>query len=184
MSNATRNTNINDDTLIEVINDYTSSVGYKIDRLSRSWPIGTVKKIKMSELYEVANTVGGKRILETNKLLIKDPHARDLLALPQLDEFNLDLKGIEKELLDGDIQTLENLLQFCGDVTLEKIVQKAIDMPIQNMAKATLIHQYSGIDVIGIIKDRQEDREASEQATNSIKDSETGQKKRRKVVKE
>ena len=147
---------IKDDLMVEVFNDYHSSVGVKLDRVSRKWDVGTAKKIRMDELYETVNMKGGRFLLEENILLIKDPAVRETLNLPELSEYNPDLKEIEKILTKDSNKRLEEILSYCSDTTLEKIVQKAIQLPISDMSKARLIKAYSGKDIIMIINEKED----------------------------
>lgn len=176
---------VQDDLIVEVFNDHHSSVGYKLDRITRSFDIGTAKKIKMDELYELVNTKGGKFLLEENMLLIKDSSVREALGIKPLTKYSPSTKEIQEMLVNGKIQVLEELLQYCSDTTLEKIVRKAIDLPLENMAKARLIKSYSGIDVISIMQEQAEDK-PEESATRApiSEGEEEGPVRRRRVVKE
>ena len=147
---------LNDDTLVEVFNDYHSSVGYKLDRITRSLDKGTAKKIKMGELYELANSKGGKFLLEQNMLLIKEATVRESLGLKPIDKYSPTFEQIQELIDSGSKKELEDVLMYCSETTLEKIVQKAIAMPIKDLDKARLIQAYSGSDILTIIKEKEE----------------------------
>ena len=171
---------ITDETLVEVINDYNSSVGYNVGRNTRTWDKGTSKKIKMGELYEVVNTKGGKFILEQGMLLVKDSIVRESLGLPPLDKYSPDLKQLEDILLIAPDAELEELLQYCSDTTIEKIVNKSLELPVQSMSKAKLIHVYSGSDIISMLKEQGSDKTESPKAIAP----ESEAPRRRKVIQE
>lgn len=173
---------INDETIVEVYNDYHSSVSYKLDRITRSWDIGTVKKIKVAELYEAVNMKGGRYLFEQNILLIKESAVREALGLKVLDKYDISQKEIVELLKSGDRETLEDLLAYCSETTLTKIVQKAIDLPIADMNKANLIKAYSGIDIVNVIKEKEEGQVATE--SKKTEDGEAAPPRRRRVIKE
>ena len=172
---------INDETIVEVYNDYHSSVSYKLDRITRSWDIGTVKKIKVAELYEAVNMKGGRYLFEQNILLIKESAVREALGLKVLDKYDISQKEIVELLQSGDRETLEDLLAYCSETTLSKIVQKAIDMPLSDMNKANLIKAYSGIDIVAVIKEKEESETPKSDVTPSDGEAPA---RRRRVVKE
>lgn len=170
---------INDNLVVEVFNDYKNSVGYKLDRVSRTWGPNTVKKIKIDELYELVNIKGGRFLLDENMLLIKDSKVREILNLKPLDQYNPDLEKIENLLKESSNADLEEVLQYCSETTLEKIVQKCIDIPIENLTKAKMVHSYSGTDVISIIKEREDESGHVEKIES---DGTTTPIRRRKIV--
>ena len=157
--------NIQDDTIVEVFNDYHSSVSYKLDRVTRSWDVGAAKKIRVAELYEAVNIKGGRFLFEEGILLIKDAAVRRALGLSDLDEYSLDQDKIVEMLNKGTNKELEDVLMYCSETTLTKIVQKAIEMPISDMNKANLIKSYSGIDILSVIQEKQESQIDKEQTT-------------------
>lgn len=147
----------NEKTLVEVFNDYNSSVGVSTDKISRSWAIGATKRVTLEELYDVMNTPGGRIILQENMLLIKDAAIREILGLDPLTEMDPDTTAIKELLVTGDIDKLDEILQYCTETTLEKIVLQAIELPVTDMRKADLIKSYTGRDIIAIVRDRSED---------------------------
>lgn len=149
-----RQERIDDDIVIEVFNDSHASVGYKLDHIERTWQKGTAKKIRMGELYELVNTKGGRVLLEENKLLIKDSSMREALSLSPLSDYSLTSEQIKTLLTKGTDEKLEDVLSYCTDAILDKIVQVAINMPIENMKKARMIQSFSGIDILDVIKER------------------------------
>lgn len=171
---------INDDTKVEVFNDFHSSVSYKLDRIERTWDLKEVKKIKVSELYEAVNKKGGRFLFEQNILLIKDSAIRDVLGLQPLDKYSLSQDKIATLLKDAPLKELEDVLMYCSETTLSKVVQKAIDLPISDMTKANLIQSYSGMDIISIIKER-EDTEIDKSTTE---DGDETPVRRKRVIKD
>lgn len=150
---------LNDNSKIEVKNDYTCSAIYKTDKITRVFERGTKKLISIEELYNAVNTKAGKVLFDEGILLIKDERVREMLGLKPLDEYSPEYEEIAKLLEAGSKEKLEALLQYCTDATLEKIVDKAIELPIQDLSKAKLIHSYSGKDILHIIREKEEEGE-------------------------
>lgn len=157
-----KRTEYDDNSLVVVTNDYTATLIYKTDRISRVFDKGTFKKVTLGELYEAVNTGPGRVLMERNMLLIKDEEVRERLGLPPLNpNYDLTLKQIE-DLIDSEPkEKLEDVLQHCSDATLHKIVDVAISMPVENVSKANLIQAYTGKDIIEL------GREFGDQENNS-----------------
>ena len=170
--------------LVDVFNDYTSTVFYKHNNIYRSWDRpGAVKKIPLHELYEVANTKGGRILFYENMLLVKDSKAREYIGLEPLNEFNPISEEIKEIVKNGTQEQLEKILKYCSDTTLEKLIKIAIDLPIQSVSKASLIQDYSGTDILGIIQEKKEmAKESSSQAKQEEVAPETNKPIRRKKV--
>jgi len=168
---------LNDNSKVEVKNDYTCSAIYKTDKITRVFEKGTKKLITIEELYNAVNTKAGKVLFDEGILLIKDERVREMLGLKALDKYSPDYEQIGKLLEDGSVEELEALLQYCTDSTLEKIIEKAIELPIQDLNKAKLIHSYSGKDIINIVREKEEEGEET-----SASSSEEPTPRRRKIV--
>lgn len=171
-----------DEAVVEIQNDYVCSIVYSVGSVRRELPVGAKMKVKVKELYELVNTVGGRKVLEKGKILLKESEVRDYLGLPELDKYNPSLEEIKELIKNPDIDRLEELLMYCSSTTLEKIVNSAIEAPISNMQAARLIHQYSGKDVISIIQEREQDGDSQEETVRKpTKEGETP-RRRKKIV--
>ena len=142
---------INNQTMVEVFNDSTGNVGYKTATISRDFMPKSKKDIEVKELIDLLNTPGGKYLLDTNKLLIKNRDVRNFLGIEPIDDYNLTRDLANEILASGDLVKLEQVLQYCSDESLTKIVEEAIAMSISSIPQANLIKAYSGYDIIEAI---------------------------------
>lgn len=169
MTEMKRLVNISGSTMVEVSNDTFSIVGYTTERIKRDFPLGSRRKLELSEIEDVMNTPGGDVLFHENLLLIKDPKIREHLGLGQIDEFNLTRDQIREILASGNDTKLEETLQFCPDYVLDKIVQEAISMSITSFSTAGLIQAYSGMDVLEALKEKSEDKPGANQGEDKTR---------------
>lgn len=170
---------IDDNTLVEVWNNHRSSIGYTTDKGSTVWHTpGLMKKIRMDELYDAFNVMGGRKLFAQGALLIKDNDIREKLGLAELDKYILDKEGMEELLNNGNLEEIEEFLQYCSDMLLETFTQAAINLPIKDMNVARLITKYSATDVLSVIDERAADKETSVAVQPTRITDETGRAKR------
>ena len=81
-------------------------------------------------------------------------------------------------LIEGDIDAIEDFLQYCSNMLLTTFTQIAIDLPIQDMNIARLITRYSNSDVLMAIQERKADREVASVETPTQTVDSTGRAKR------
>jgi hypothetical protein len=168
---------LQDDTLIEVWNNHGWGVSYLTDRVTRTWQSpGLVKKIPFGELYEAISYKGNRVLFEEGALLIKDNEVRMQLDLPPLDEFSLTLEEMKELLKSGNLEKIENFLQYCSNMALDAFVQVATDLPVTDVTIAKLISKYSNVDILSTIEEKIDRNENS--ATPD------GKPKPRRIVKE
>lgn len=169
MSEIKRLVKMNSDSMVEVSNDSFSVVGYNTDKIKRDFPVGSKRQITLGEIEEVMNIAGGEVLFRENLLLIKDPKVRTHLGLPDLDEYNLTRDQIRELLSVGNETKLEEVLQYCTDAVLGKIVQESLDMRITSFALADLIQSYSGTDVLSILKEKNEEQPVKEESKDKAR---------------
>lgn len=160
---------LNDNTMVEVINNSTGSVSFysEYSRMSRKWDKpGSKKKVPLEELRELVSNSGGYELLE-NFLLIKDMDVREELGLPVNKEYMLDEKEI-KALLKKSVDVLTETLENTSDSIKEKIAQTAIDTKLSDLDKLEVIQEHSGIDVLSAIKEKK-DEEKEKKSEKPIK---------------
>lgn len=148
------------ETMIEVINTSSGSAGYvpEMSTVSKKWERqGATKKVKLGELRDVIGTTGGYVLFSENILLIRDPEAREELGLPELDEYVLTDKEIKELLLNKSIDELEEVVQNCTDDMLDTITTTAINEEVSDLNRIKVIEDYTGVDVIEAIKEKQEE---------------------------
>jgi len=148
---------LDDNTLVEVWNNHGWGVSYVTDKITRTWQTsGVVKKIAFGELYEAMSFKGNRVLFEENALLIKDNEVRARLDLPPLNEYSLDLKEMKELLEQGDVEKIEDFLQYCSNMTLDAFVQVAIDLPVSNVSIVNLIGEYANVNVLAAIQEKME----------------------------
>lgn len=163
---------LQDNTMVEVINNSTGSVSFysEYSRMSRKWDKpGSKKKVSLEELRELVSNSGGYELLE-NFLLIKDMDVREELGLPVNKEYMLDEKEI-KALLKKSVDVLTETLENTSDSIKEKIAQTAIDTKLSDLDKLEVIQEHSGIDALSAIKEKkdEEKEKKSEKPTKAKK---------------
>ena len=145
--------NITEETIVVVTNDYDSTVGYTTEKVTRVWEPNSFKKVSVAELQDVMNTRGGRYLFEEHLLLLKETEVRHYLGLEPIGQYDLEQKDIVKLLENSNLADFEDVLQYCGDMTLEKIVSAAIALPLADLNKTNLLKSYSGINIVEAIQE-------------------------------
>lgn len=140
-------------TEVEVFNDGYGVVGYSTDRVRKDFPKDSMKRITLEELEDVMNTLGGRQLFEQGQLLVKDEKVREYFDLAPLGTYNLDKERIKQLLESKDLAKLEEVLKYCSNEVLDKIVREAIEIRINSIPQAGLIRSYSGVDVAAFIEE-------------------------------
>lgn len=151
---------ITNDTMVEVINTSSGSVGYvpEMSTVSKKWERqGTVKKVKLGELRDVIGTVGGYVLFSENLLLIRDESIREELGLPELDRYTFTEKEVKELLQSKSLDELEDVVQNCTDDMLDTITTTAIKEEVSDLNKLRMIEDYTGVNVVEAIKSHQEE---------------------------
>lgn len=149
------------DSLIEVYNTSSGSVGYtpEMSTVAKKWERqGVMKKVKLGEIRDVVSTSGGYTIFEENILLIKDATAREELGLSPLDGYTLTLPEIKELLSAGSLEKLTDIVQCCTQDMLDTIVDTAINTRLADLNKIRVIEEYTGVDLVGAIKEKHEEQ--------------------------
>lgn len=154
--------------LIEVINNSSGSVSLASDKLSIVWAYpDTVKKIEFGKLEDALNSRGVPILFESGALFIADNEAREALGLDPKTEQELTTKEIENVLRNGSLEDLEDILQLAPEEVFQKIVSISIAMPLNDLAKGTLIKQYTGVDVVELSRDEVIEANSKKAAQNT-----------------
>lgn len=149
---------ITDKTLVKVFNNSTGSAGYTVDNITRKFDKpNSYREIEFKEILNLFNTAGGRELFSEDILLIKDNTIREELSLHPMDKYVLDEEGI-KNLFNGSDDELEDVLQNCTDLILEKITQVAIELPLNELSKVNLIKNYTGLDIYSVIEESKVDK--------------------------
>lgn len=158
---------LDEGTYVEVINNTESSIGYTTPTgRSSVWPAPTrrqrvvKKRVKLAELYDAMGQPAAKRMFEDGKLLIQDSDAREALELEPLSKFTPNVEETDKLLTEGTLEDLDEILGYCSEAILNRIVDRAILMPIEDMNKARLLEEYSGRKVFELAREYEEELKA------------------------
>lgn len=153
-------------TQVKIFNNSTGSVSYLVDNITRRFDKpNSLKDVTFKELQDLFNTAGGRELFSEDILLIKDNTIREELSLHPMDKYVLDEEGI-KTLLVGSDEELEDVLQNCTDLILEKITQVAVKLPLNDLGKVNLIKDYTGLDIYSVIEEEKTDKAETKNATS------------------
>lgn len=180
------------DSYVEVVNNTESTIGYITpDGRKSIWPAPTRrvrevrKRVRLTELYDAMGKPSVVKMLSEGALLIRDNEAREVLGLDPLDEYILDAKETEELLLEGSQEKMEEVLQYCSDAILNRIVDRAIELPLRDWSKIKLIESYSNRKVGDAIRAFEEDNHYKEEQDKvGTKLPEGGKVVRRRKVQE
>lgn len=146
-------------TRIKVKNRNHGTVGYSIPDLNlrRDFQPGEVKEVTFEELFKLANTPGGDYIIQ-NYLIIYNEEAIDAI-------FNAEVEPeyyyTETEIIDlmknGTTDEFEDCLNFAPVGVLELIKDLSVKLPLNDVAKRSLMLKKLSFDVAGAIELAQTD---------------------------
>lgn len=151
---------LTESTLVEVISDYNGIVVLGGEKENRIFDPYTRKKLTLEFLKGAVFGRGSRKVFENNLLIIRDERVREELDLPPRKEFDLYSEEIKALLKTKDLEKLEEVLQYCSNKTLEKIVDVAINLPITDVVVGNLIRAYSGKDVLSFAQEKLENQRA------------------------
>jgi hypothetical protein len=186
--------NLDEAAYVEVLNNTESSIGYTTPSgRSSVWPAPTrrereiKKRVRLSELYDAMGQPAAAKMFREGKLLIKDSDAREALGLAPLSKYTPDVAETDKLLKEASLQELEDVVLHCSDGILDRLVDRAILMPIDDMNKAKVLEEYSGKKVFDLAREYAEELKAKgedEAPTTSSSIPEGAKRVRRKKVTE
>lgn len=134
--------------LVKVTNRNVGITGYTLDdgRIHRRFEINETKTIPLEELKALAANPGGEKILR-DYLIIDDKSALEALDLSIEPEYYYKDEDIEKILLTGELDLLEDTLNFAPKGVIEIIKKKAVDLQLPDTRKRKLILEKTGFSV-------------------------------------
>jgi hypothetical protein len=188
---------IKDLTLVPIFNLSIGECGYTVNNgnfhIRRNWQPKSVQEVEFRELKAAMNEAGVRQLFESfnkelnrfedGELLIKNDDIREKLGLSPMGRYVYDNEQVKDLLLNGNIKTFEDVLENCPNVTLEAIIQTAIDLSLNDMNKITLIKSYSGKDILPIIQEKKESEigEKSRKTENNTAEQETTSRRKKGV---
>lgn len=150
---------------IKVQNRDFGVVGYVIpdlNNLNRVYQPNEVKTITFEELFKLSQVPGGQYIID-NYLIIHDQEAIDeLLGSVEPEYFYTDEQVINI-MQNGSLDEFEDCLNFAPKGVIDLIKQKAVELPLNDVAKRDLILKKTGFSVAAAIELAQTDEEVEVQ---------------------
>ena len=166
---------LTDKTMVQVFNNSIGDVGYTIEngsyKVRKTWRTpSTMQEVEFKELKTAINEPGVRQLFEEynkelrryedGELLIKNEQVREKLGLQPIGKYTLDQKEIIELLKNGSMSKLEETLENCPNITVDKIIQEAINMSLSDITKINIIKEYSGKDILGIINQKTEESQS------------------------
>ena len=134
--------------LVKVTNRNAGITGYVLDegRIHRRFELNETKSIPLEELKALAANPGGKKILN-DYLVINDKSALEALDLNVEQEYFYKEEDIEKILLTGELDLLEDTLNFAPQGVIEILKRKAVELQLPDTRKRKLILDKTGFSI-------------------------------------
>ena len=146
------------DTIIEVINRDSGTVGYEIpdlNNLRRSFEPGEKKEIPLEELKKLVYVPGGEYIIK-NCLLIRDEEAVAEILGDVEPEYFYTKDRIKDLMLNGSLDEFLDCLDFAPIGVIEIIKNLAVDLKLNDIAKRKAILEKTGFNVTKAIEINEE----------------------------
>jgi len=155
----------NDSVVVNVYNNTQGTIGYTLPGGKvRVWPAPSLQKpiifqkVKFEELVEAINVPAIFDMLDGNALLIKDAAVREELEISELDDYTMDSEVLLRFFEESTEEEFEDLLLYCSNAMFTKIIDLAIQNPIESVKKNRIIENYSGKDVLKMAKELEEEK--------------------------
>ena len=134
--------------LINVTNRDNGYVGYGIPDtgVRRKFAPGETKQIPLSELQALQYVPGGDSLLK-NLLVINNRDALTALNMEVEPEYFYSAEDVEKLLLEGSLDQLEDALNFAPEGVINLIKDIAVKKEIPDIRKRDLITKMTGFGV-------------------------------------
>ena len=153
---------ISDETMVEVrsLTDLPVTLFQKDKNLRITFQKNQVRKMKAGDIREL-NFEPGIHVLFTEYLSVGDPElAAEIGVSDQVLEYEYQwtVKDVQNLLTDGLLEELEDVLNCAPQGIVDTIVDQAVEMRLNDVAKRDLIKQYTGQDITKKleVKDRTE----------------------------
>lgn len=139
--------------IYEVYNRSNSVVAYSIPDLDiyRTFQPFETKKISKEELEKLQYVEGGEYLMK-NYLFIKDPVAIEELEIKTEPEYFYTQNEVKILLTTGTLDQLSDCLDFAPQGVIDLIKTMSVSLPLNDMAKANLIEEKLGFNVLNAIE--------------------------------
>lgn len=153
---------ISDETMVEVrsLTDLPVTLFQKDKNLRITFQKNQVRKMKAGDIREL-NFEPGIHVLFTEYLSVGDPElAAEIGVSEQVLEYEYQwtINDVKNLLTEGSLEELEDVLNCAPQGIVDTIVDQAVEMRLNDVAKRDLIKQYTGQDITKKleVKDRTE----------------------------
>lgn len=135
--------------VVQVRNMVDHPVSYRVDErgVTRRFESGEVKNIPEGELRALSYKRGGRYLLQ-HYLCVKDNELKKDFNIPEdLIEYDYTEADVDRILLNGSIEELEDTLDFAPDGIIELVKSRAYKLKIPDTNKRQVIHNFTGTDI-------------------------------------
>lgn len=152
---------LTDTTMITVRNNSGGGVYFQNDMgILRQWEKpNSIKKLSLLELTQAMSQHGIYVLFEKGLLIIEDDsigEIREILGLPELDEYVLTLNEVKTLLKSKDYDDLKNVLKWSNKFQKETIIQTAISEKVADANVINIIKEITGQDITFLIVEEKE----------------------------
>jgi len=147
---------LTDTSLITIRNNSGGGVYFNNDmNILRGWENpNSIKKISLLELMQCMSQRGIYVLFEKGSLIIDELNAgeiREMLGLPELDEYILTLNEVKELLKSKDYEDLKNVLKWSNSFQKDTVIQTAISEKISDANIINVIKEITGQDITSLI---------------------------------
>ena len=145
---------IDKNTMIKVINKFNGTVGYDVPELGvhRNFYPKESKEISFEELERLSFMPGGEVILKEYLEIVDREAVRTLLNIEPEPEYHYSEQDVLNLMLNGSLDQFLDCLDFAPEVIKEIIKTKAVELPLNDMAKRKAIQDKLNFDVTRAIE--------------------------------
>ena len=139
---------------MKVKNRMAANVVYEIpeDHITRFFTPGEVKHIDKEEMVKLSYLSGGLSLIKNAFLVDDRDFIEECFGGEVEPEYWLDIPDVEQLMLNGSLEEFEDCLDFAPLGVLEIIKDKAVSLPLNDMAKINVIKETLGFDVLRAIE--------------------------------
>lgn len=158
---------------IEVVSKIKGMLSAEVGQgVTVMWPaMGSMQKLSADEISFMVNAPGGRYVAE-NCVIIKDENLINELRIRVEPEYFFDEKDIKALITKGNIEQLEDALEYGGPGVRDLIKDVAISMDISDRNKVNAISDATGYDIQKLTentKELEEDKGTKEKRSRKAK---------------
>ena len=140
--------------MVKVINKFNGTVGYDVPEMGvhRNFYPKESKEISFEELERLSFMPGGEVILKEYLEIVDREAIRTLLNIEPEPEYHYSEQDVLNLMLNGSLDQFLDCLDFAPEVIKEIIKTKAVELPLNDMAKRKAIQDKLNFDVTRAIE--------------------------------